>query len=302
MLSYQWRKTFNRLLTMSLAQPLISVTLPNYNYGKFLAQAFESVLVQSYEHFEILFVDDGSTDESVEIAKDFERRDSRIKAVYFEKNQGVLPAHANTWGRVRGEIVYQYSSDDAVHDRDFFRLGVGALHAFPHAGGFFGPAAMISAETGAAMGPLGGATQEGYLSPATFFKGFLRTNVAVPGISSLWKKSAIDELGGYDYRLGPQADYFINHAIPTRYGVVYCQRTMAIARVSEAKTSYSSNTKLEDQMRRIALFEKKLRGVASHLRQTEDEWRVWRAEQARILLVKYGREAVTSLNSGQKTK
>ena len=56
---------------MSSKQPLISVTLPNYNYGRFLTESLQSVLNQTYENFEILFVDDGSTDESREIAERF---------------------------------------------------------------------------------------------------------------------------------------------------------------------------------------------------------------------------------------
>jgi glycosyltransferase involved in cell wall biosynthesis len=279
---------------MSSYRPLISVTLPNYNYGRFLAEAFESVLTQTYDRIEILFVDDGSTDESAEIARGFASRDKRIKAEYFQSNRGALPAHANTWSRVSGELVYQFSSDDAINDRDFFRLAVEALQAFPRAGGFYGPAAMISTETGKLLGYMGKSEPQGYIAPLPFLRNFLNYRVFVPGISSVWRRAAIDDVGGYDYQLGPQADYFINHAIPARYGVVYAERAFARARVSESKKSYSSNTSLTDEMKRLALFERKMRQITANQRGNDADWRVWRDGQARQLLQKHGQAAVAA--------
>src|SRR5258708_38436715 len=118
--------------------PLISVTLPNYNYGRFLCHALESVLCQTYPHWEILFVDDGSTDGSRAIAEELAAKDKRLKPVFFEKNQGVMKALDNAWNRASGELIYQFSSDDALCDSDFFRLGVEALVANPLAAGFYG--------------------------------------------------------------------------------------------------------------------------------------------------------------------
>src|ERR1700689_1308817 len=100
--------------------PLISVTLPNYNHGRFLAEAFDSIISQTYGNWEILFVDDGSTDDSREIAERYASQDARIKPVYFEKNQGAMSAHANAWSRASGDVVYQFSSDDSLVSPDFF--------------------------------------------------------------------------------------------------------------------------------------------------------------------------------------
>jgi glycosyltransferase involved in cell wall biosynthesis len=272
--------------------PLISVTLPNYNYGRFLTEALQSVLSQSYGNLEVLFVDDGSTDGSREIAERFAREDRRIKPVYFEKNQGALVAHANTWNRVTGEIVYQFSSDDNVHDPDFFRLGVEAMAAHPQAAGFFGAAAMISTETGQVIGEMGNAKPDGFIAPRPFLKGFLGQGFFVPGISSLWRKRAIDGLGGYDYRLGPQTDYFINHALPAKSGVVFIPRHFANARVSEARKSFSSNTTAQDELRRLALFAGKMKEIARGLGNFEVEWTKWRQDRSNELIQKYGRAAL----------
>jgi glycosyltransferase involved in cell wall biosynthesis len=282
---------------MTASSPLISVTLPNYNYGKFLAEAFQSVLSQTYSNFEILFVDDGSTDGSREIAEHFASQDSRIKPVYFEKNRGALQAHANTWERASGDLVYQYSSDDAVANPEFFQYAVAALNSWPHAGGAYGVAKMISTETGEERGMMGLTKPEGYWDRQTFVRGFLGGVAFVPGISSIWRKSAIDEMGGYDYKLGPQTDYFVNHAIPARYGVVYINRHFANARVSDQKKSYSSGTTIKDEMHRLAYFEKKYRQIIGPLGSFEAEWKIWRTMRASELLAKYGREQVLAAAS-----
>jgi glycosyltransferase involved in cell wall biosynthesis len=277
---------------MTSPAPLISVTLPNYNHGHYLAHAFDSVLAQTYTQFEILFTDDGSTDESVEIARRYAAQDTRIKAVYFEKNQGALVAHANTWQRAAGEIVYQFSSDDYLVDRDFFRLGVEAMAAHPEAAGFFGIAGTILSETGQSLGPMGHASPAGFVAPTPFLQGFLRHRFFVPGISSLWRKAEIDRLGGYDARLGPQTDYFVNHALPARSGVVFLPRLFAHARTSAKRTSFSSAASLEDELRRLALFASKLRSLTGDHGVSEADWNSWRKEQAGYLLARHGRAAL----------
>jgi glycosyltransferase involved in cell wall biosynthesis len=268
-------------------QPLISVTLPNYNYGRFLEEALQAVLKQTYGNFELLFVDDGSTDGSREIAERFARQDSRIKPVYFEKNQGALAAHANTWSRVTGEIVYQYSSDDSIHSDDFFQLGVDALQRHPSAAGMFGVTAMFGTETGQYLGPMGQADVEGFIPARDFLIGFLTRGFFVPGISSLWRKEAIDAVGGYDHRLGPQTDYFINHVLPARSGVVFLRRHFANARVSQARRSFSSSASLEEDLRRFALCAGKIREHTRSFGALEAEWNVWRRAQAKELLARH---------------
>ena len=49
--------------------PLVSIIITNYNYGRYLAEAIESALAQTWQDREILFIDDGSTDDSVDIAR-----------------------------------------------------------------------------------------------------------------------------------------------------------------------------------------------------------------------------------------
>src|SRR5215211_4791039 len=71
--------------------PLVTVVIPCYNQAHFLGEAIESVLSQSYEHFELIVVDDGSTDDTSEVATAYSARDRRVRLIRQE-NRGLAGA------------------------------------------------------------------------------------------------------------------------------------------------------------------------------------------------------------------
>jgi len=89
--------------------PVISVIMCNYNYGRYIAEAISSVLTQTYVDFELIVVDDGSTDDSREIISSFQ--DHRIK-VLFQKNGGQASAFNTGFRAATGQIVAFIDSDD----------------------------------------------------------------------------------------------------------------------------------------------------------------------------------------------
>jgi glycosyltransferase involved in cell wall biosynthesis len=93
--------------------PLISVVIPTYNYAHFVTKAVESVLDQTYRHFEIILVDDGSTDDTPERLRPYE---DRIRYVY-QDNQGLSAARNTGIQTSRGDLVAFLDSDDLWHPR-----------------------------------------------------------------------------------------------------------------------------------------------------------------------------------------
>jgi len=89
--------------------PLISVVIANYNYGRYLAETIESVLAQTYPHVEVIFIDDGSTDDSLEIAQRYPI------TVLAQQNQGVSTARNNAAQYARGEYILFLDSDDLLY-------------------------------------------------------------------------------------------------------------------------------------------------------------------------------------------
>ena len=67
-------------------QPLVSIVLPVYNGERFLRQSIDSVLAQSYQNWELLILDDCSTDSSSDIGKEYVHKDSRIRYYRNESN------------------------------------------------------------------------------------------------------------------------------------------------------------------------------------------------------------------------
>ena len=93
--------------------PEISVIIPCYNCEKYVAECLDSVLAQTFEDWEAIVVNDGSTDGSAEILEKYQEKDSRIKVI-AQKNQGVITARCNAIKHAKGEFIYTLDSDDII--------------------------------------------------------------------------------------------------------------------------------------------------------------------------------------------
>lgn len=89
----------------------VSVVIPSYNHEKYITEVIQSVLDQTYQDFEIIITDDGSTDRTVEKIKKFD--DQRIKFFCFKKNQGAVSALNNCIQKSKGRYIAVLNSDDA---------------------------------------------------------------------------------------------------------------------------------------------------------------------------------------------
>lgn len=103
--------------------PIISVVMPIYNAQQDLRAAIESILGQSFSDFELLIIDDGSTDESVQIIQSFE--DSRIRLISQPKNLGLVAALNRGLVEVRGQFIARMDGDDiCLPDRFALQLPI----------------------------------------------------------------------------------------------------------------------------------------------------------------------------------
>nr|WP_144917747.1 glycosyltransferase family 2 protein [Moraxella osloensis] len=96
-------------------QPLITIGIPIYNAEGYLADAIKSILAQSYQNFELILINDGSKDNSIEIAKDFAKQDDRIRVISDGINKK-LPARLNQIIReAKGDYIARMDADDMMH-------------------------------------------------------------------------------------------------------------------------------------------------------------------------------------------
>ena len=91
--------------------PNVSVVLPVYNPGKYLAPAIGSIIDQSYQDWELICVNDGSTDQSRELLDWFAGQDKRIR-VYHQENAGVVPAANRGCELARADLICRMDADD----------------------------------------------------------------------------------------------------------------------------------------------------------------------------------------------
>ena len=110
----------SRLKTHNQRKPLVSVIMPVYNAGAYLAEAIESILNQTYLNFELIIVDDNSTDNSWEIIRSFQTRNPRkIKAVRLAKtlNKGGDSCANEGYKKAQGEFIARMDADDISHPK-----------------------------------------------------------------------------------------------------------------------------------------------------------------------------------------
>jgi glycosyltransferase involved in cell wall biosynthesis len=91
---------------------LVSIVTPNYNCVQFIPQTIESVLAQTYANWEMLIIDDYSTDGSYEIALDYAKKDNRIKVCRMTKNSGVALCRNKAIELSQGQYLTFLDSDD----------------------------------------------------------------------------------------------------------------------------------------------------------------------------------------------
>ena len=127
--------------------PALSVLVLNYNHGRFLAECIDSVLSQSFAGYEVIVIDDASTDDSAAVLRAYEG-DSRVRIVRHGANRGFTASLIEgTEELSRGEFLTVISADDFALDDDAFALQVARLRDDPTL------AACISAYTKVGPGP-----------------------------------------------------------------------------------------------------------------------------------------------------
>lgn len=98
---------------MPKREPLVSVIIPVWNTGKAVGQLVESLFKQSYQNLEIVAVDDGSSDDSLQVLQDLAKKDKRLKVIHQE-NGGVGAARNRGIEESTGEYLVFVDSDDEV--------------------------------------------------------------------------------------------------------------------------------------------------------------------------------------------
>jgi glycosyltransferase involved in cell wall biosynthesis len=187
---------------------LVSIVTPFLNAGAFIREAIESVLAQTYPHWELLLVDDGSTDESTSIAQAFAAtRPDRIRYLHHEghANRGASASRNLATRQARGEYVAFLDADDVYLPRKLEEQ-LPLLEAHPEAGMLYAGTEYWHSWTGRPEDRARdwvwrphGVELNATVAPPRLLTAYLRDGGTVPCMGSvLARRRAIEQVGGWE--------------------------------------------------------------------------------------------------------
>lgn len=200
-------------MRQSSGLPCVSVIIPCFNQGRFLRNAIESVLAQDYPRFEIIVVNDGSTDETVSVASRFE-----VVKLINQRNRGVAAARNVGAKGSRGDFLCFVDADDRLLPCSL-AVGVQHLQARPSCAVAFGHCRLITCE-GESMPTLDAPGFGTYQ-----YSDVLRNcPIWTPSVA-MQRRHAFQDAGGFDPAFGVCEDYELYLRLARR-AELYCHGTV----------------------------------------------------------------------------
>lgn len=247
---------------MNVPAPCVSVIIPTYNRAALVEGAVQSVLVQSFEDFEILLIDDGSTDETPSVVLELGKKDSRVRT-FQQENAGVSSARNLGIAEARGEWVAFLDSDDAW-EPEKLELQLKKLNEKPEAALCFSDAVFV-----------GGSRDKRTLFEVSGFQGdvsleaFLRANF-IPGPTVMIRRSVLDEVGRFDPALRSSEDRDLWLRVLARFPVTFVD--LVLYRYRSHGESLTSDV-LESQRAALAVLlkNKNIYSIAPKIYQKKTE-------------------------------
>lgn len=191
-----------------MAEPVVSILMTVYNREKYIKDAIESVLNQDYDDWELIIVDDGSSDASVEIAEKFVLKDKRIRFYRNEKNLGDYPNRNRAASYAMGKYLKYLDADDIIYPHGIKTM-VNSIEKFPDAA-----LALCRSDDDLIPMPYSLSVRESFSEH--FFKKPLFTNSP---LGAIIKRSAFEEIGGFSGKRYV-GDYEMWMELGLRYPVV----------------------------------------------------------------------------------
>ncbi|MBI4341881.1 MAG: glycosyltransferase [Candidatus Omnitrophica bacterium] len=205
-----------------MSRPLVSVLMATYNRAAFLPQAIESVLAQTYPHWELVIINDGSTDNTRQIVESFQARDARIRYVY-QANQGLAASRHHGVRLCRGKYI-AFLDDDDLYLPDKLEQQVAFLEAHPEIGLVYSPVQLVDREKRV----LGMYPQQ----PArTFLELIDGCTIATHGV--LVRTACFHQVGTFRKDRSPAEDYDMWLRISQSYAIAFLPECVGLYRKHE---------------------------------------------------------------------
>jgi glycosyltransferase involved in cell wall biosynthesis len=223
--------------------PRVSIIVPAYNAARYLQAAIESVVRQTYADWELIVVDDGSTDETPSVVYSYRARLGGKLQYIYQPNRG-LPTARNTGIRqAQGEFIAILDADDVWLPARLAR-GVEVMDSNSDVGLVHSRVARINVD-GAIVGYLDFPRkyQAGKIAINIYTR---RANILCPTV--LFRKRCVDVVGLFDETMGATEDRDLWFRIAERYEIAYVDEILAHSRVTPGSMSSDSSRMLKWQL------------------------------------------------------
>lgn len=257
---------------MKKTLPTVSILLSNYNNSNFLYSVLFGFLNQTKCPDEIIIVDDGSTDSSMEVINKVIGNYKHVKIIKNEKNIGLIPSINKALYEAKGDYIVWAASDDLLLP-NFLEKSLNTLSQYPDAGLCFSQFGVFVNATSQKrlynpniMGPafdLG--SQASYLSSKQLYKRLRKNYLWISGNTALVNRKYLIESGGFKEKLKWHADWFAFYMVAIRYGVCVIPEVLTLMR--ELPESYSRNNMNKSNHQR-----KVLDHLISCVEEIQDTW------------------------------
>lgn len=234
-----------------MKSPTLSVVMPNYNHARYLPEALQALLDQSYRPLEIIVMDDCSTDNSVEIIQGFARKDPLIRLVQNERNMGVLPTVNRLIKVASGDYVCSTAADDLLLP-GMLEKSMRLLARYPQAGLCSTISKVVDANTERQtnLAPLKCISEhESYIPPDKALQWLRRRDSWIMGNTCVYRRAALLEAGGFVPELLSFCDGFIQMALALKHGACFIPEPLAVWRVSPTGFAVQSESNLQTSLK-----------------------------------------------------
>lgn len=247
------------------AVPRVTVLMPVFNTARYLSAAIESILAQTFEDFEFVIVDDGSTDGSGEIAARHAREDSRIRLVR-QQNRGVSAASNAGVAVARGELVARFDADDlSLPDR----LAVQVDYMDRH------PDVLAVGSSFEVMDAKGRPLTVLYppCSPEEIEELLLTGHCPISNPSAMMRRSALERIGGYDTSFVTAGDYDLWLRMSEHGPLANVRDCLIRYRLIQTSLSEAKGRNQREGARRACEAAWKRRGITDGVFMGAEHWR-----------------------------
>lgn len=218
--------------------PKVSVIIPVYNAEKYLLEAIESVIDQSYDDWEIIAVNDGSTDSSPDILKNYEDRYPSKIRVLHQPNSGLSAARNAAIAAANGEYIAFLDADDLwlpeKTDEQVYLLDNNSDIGLVYSDIF----ELKNGKLKKRRNVIGGRMFRGDIFDSLFYQNF------IPVLSVMVRKSVLDKCGLFDPVYHGTQDYDLWMRIADKYQIDFIDRQLAIYRIHEQNMSANNVEKM----------------------------------------------------------